>query len=135
MTKATAPQSLRAIFAGIIDPRATTYKGVQMRSRLEADFAAHLDRMGVAWEYEPKVYGPSGKGYLPDFRVAGAEVPTFIEVKPTLAEVEGAKRKMAVIWQAHADAVLIVACAEGSTFFTGRYGEPWRSWQEVWRHA
>lgn len=113
-------------------PRPTTYKGIEMRSRLEARFAQNLDALEEKWRYEPRVYGPRGKGYLPDFEMLTATCPTFIEVKPTLAEVHDAERKMEVIWKTHPDALLIVACAEGGSYFAARLGKPWVSWQEKW---
>lgn len=62
-----------------IPARPTTYKGIQMRSRLEADYASALDRDGETWKYEPKCFaGPNGQ-WLPDFRVG---VNVYIEVKP-----------------------------------------------------
>jgi hypothetical protein len=77
--------------------RPTLYKGVQMRSRLEAGFAMWLDRCGVAWDYEPNCYANELGQYLPDFRVpevvrcvppgrsTGPSLPAFIEVKPSIA--------------------------------------------------
>jgi hypothetical protein len=128
--------SLGAIIAGIIDPKRTWYGGVWMRSRLEADFARHLDALRIVWRYEPAVFGPEGRGYLPDFQLLRPEGrPTFVEVKPTLPEVAGAKRKMAVIWKTHPDAVLIVACAQGSRFFASEGGADWISWVDRWSHA
>lgn len=52
-----------------------------MRSGLEARWAAHLDGIGVAWEYEPQVFSLPGRvGYLPDFRLT--RLPgTWLEVK------------------------------------------------------
>jgi hypothetical protein len=48
----------------------TMYKGVQMKSRLEADVAFLLDQMGCEWEYEPQSFLLNdGTHYLPDFRV------------------------------------------------------------------
>lgn len=65
----------------------TKYRGVPMRSRLEAHVAAVLDQTGIPWTYEPKVYwvpGIKGSGYLPDFRLwPGRPNPWFVEVKPT----------------------------------------------------
>ena len=61
-----------------IAARPTLYKGIQMRSRLEADYAAVLDSEGEQWEYEPTCFaGPDGQ-WLPDFRV---RKQTYIEVK------------------------------------------------------
>lgn len=57
---------------------ATTYAGVNFRSRLEARWAAFFDEAGWSWEYEP----PIEYGYwIPDFILRGrALVP--VEVKP-----------------------------------------------------
>lgn len=63
-----------------IAARPTTYKGIQMRSRLEADYASALDRDGESWEYEPKCFGGPDGQWLPDFRVG--TLGTYTEVKP-----------------------------------------------------
>ena len=48
----------------------TKYKGYRFRSRLEARWAVAFDTLGVEWRYEPEGFQlPSGKWYLPDFRV------------------------------------------------------------------
>jgi hypothetical protein len=127
-------ERIGAVMEGLIDPRPAEYRGVRMRSQLEADFAHHLDRMGVAWRYEPAVYGPPGEGYLPDFELTRDGRACFIEVKPTLAEVPEAQRRMEVIWDADPDALLIVACAESCRFFEVLRGQPWRSFVERWAH-
>jgi hypothetical protein len=64
--------------------RATKYKGVQMKSRLEARWAMFFDALGVSWKYEPDLFLlPSGK-YLPDFRLQWASGHAlWVEVKPT----------------------------------------------------
>lgn len=67
--------------------RRTTYKGVEMRSRLEARYAAWLDSKGIQWRYEPQCFGSDEGQYLPDFRLFGVtwmglERPLFVEVKP-----------------------------------------------------
>jgi len=129
------PQSLGGIIAGIIDPTKTEYAGVVMRSRLEADFARHLDANRIVWRYEPAVYGPPGHGYLPDFEILGRLERHFVEVKPTLREVAGAKRKMGVIWKTYPSAVLVVACAEGSRFFASEGGAGWINWVDRWSHS
>lgn len=46
------------------------YNGYRFRSRLEARWAVFFDALGVEYEYEPEGFElPSGKRYLPDFRV------------------------------------------------------------------
>jgi hypothetical protein len=63
-----------------IQAQPTTYKGIAMRSRLEADWAATLDEHGIEWLYEPQLVKlPSGRRYLPDFWLL--ELRTVIEVK------------------------------------------------------
>lgn len=71
-----------------IKARPTTYKGVQMRSRLEAGYAMWLDSMQIEWEYEPRAFANERGQYLPDFKVQvldcgrGEFVNGYIEVKP-----------------------------------------------------
>lgn len=113
-------------------PRPITYMGITFRSRLELAFAHHLTDTGVEWRYEPRVYGPSGSGYLPDFELLGYERPTFVELKPLIADADEAKRRMEVIWAAVPDAVLIVACEEECTFYAALKDRPWESWVERW---
>lgn len=48
----------------------TLYNGYRFRSRLEARWAVFFDSLGVKYEYEPEGFLlPSGKYYLPDFRI------------------------------------------------------------------
>jgi hypothetical protein len=106
--------------------RPTTYKGVKMRSRLEAGFAAWLDKHHFTWEYEPQAFASSDGQYLPDFRLANAytswspqPVTVYIEVKPKSfmyggtgmqifedADILG--RQAAILAESEPDAVLIM---------------------------
>ena len=53
-----------------IKPIETIYNGYKFRSRLEARWAVFFDSLGVEYEYEPEGFElPSGKRYLPDFKV------------------------------------------------------------------
>jgi hypothetical protein len=64
----------------MIDAIPRWYDGITFRSSLEADWAATLDSLGIAWEYEPTtVTLPSGATYVPDFHLP--EIGTWIEVK------------------------------------------------------
>ncbi len=48
----------------------TVYRGVQLRSRLEAQSAYLLDALNMTWQYEPKSYMlAGGTTYLPDFYI------------------------------------------------------------------
>lgn len=135
MAYKTRPQHMREVLFGIIDAKPTEYRGILMRSRLEVDFARHLDDIGAVWTYEPRIFGTKGSGYLPDFVIERPDGYHFIEVKPTLEEVPLAKKRMEVIWATHPDAVLIVACAKNSQWFSAERGQPWESWIERWKHV
>lgn len=74
----------------------TEYGGYKFRSRLEARWAVFFDTIDIEWEYEPEGYElPSGKRYLPDFKVKCygtrgycGEKPfeLFVEVKGEMSE-------------------------------------------------
>ena len=69
----------RSVSTSTIQARPTLYNGIQMRSRLEADYASCLDRGGIDWKYEPTCFaGPDGQ-WLPDFKTKPGG---YIEVKP-----------------------------------------------------
>ena len=58
----------------------TTYKGIEMRSKLESRIALFLDALNIKWEYEPKTFLLSnGHPYKPDFYLP--ELKQWIEVK------------------------------------------------------
>ena len=77
-------------------PLETKYNGYKFRSRLEARWAVFFDVLRVKYEYEPQGFLlPSGKTYLPDFKVkcygtrGDAESKPFdlwIEVKGNMTE-------------------------------------------------
>jgi hypothetical protein len=79
--------------------RATIYRGIEMRSRLEADFAAFLDRASAEWEYEPVCFAGPNDQWLPDFRARMSDGPwTYFEIKPTLGQASDALDRMVVVW-------------------------------------
>jgi hypothetical protein len=58
----------------------TIHRGVTFRSRLEADWAATLDSLDIAWDYEPEGFELSdGTYYSPDFYLPTAKA--WLEVK------------------------------------------------------
>jgi hypothetical protein len=91
-----------------IPARPTTYRGVPRRSRLEASFAAHLDRLRVPWSYEPQAFAGLRGQYLPDFGV-GHDV--YVEVKPNhdVEALDRAHARMHIIWESIPDARLSLA--------------------------
>lgn len=131
-----------------IKARPTLYKGIQMRSRLEADFAGWLDQTGHPWDYEPTCFAADGIQWLPDFRITfglleGRTSRQYVEVKPAalmnafgsmsefIAQVDGILCQMSVAWDSEPDASLMLAFHEygcpWSTFEVYGYpGQPWR---------
>lgn len=63
----------------------TTYKGIEMRSRLETKIAFFLDTLNIKWEYEAQAFMLSdGTVYIPDFYLT--ELKLWIEVKGIVQE-------------------------------------------------
>jgi hypothetical protein len=84
----------------MLKARPTTYKGIPMRSRLEAAYAASLDREHQDWEYEPECFANEQGQYLPDFLIKCGWHPmdwTYVEVKPTLEAALNAHKRMEII--------------------------------------
>ena len=69
-----APHTLGSGQAPVI----TEYGGATFRSQLEARWAAHFDRRGIIWEYEPARLD----GWTPDFRLVLNDGEAYAEVKP-----------------------------------------------------
>jgi len=107
-----------------IPARPTTYKGIKMRSRLEAGYAAYLDHSRVAWEYEPECFGDELGQYLPDFQLG--ETGTFAEIKPAGGDHDLADvlERMHIIRSTHDSATLIVT--EGTYIDGGAGSYGWR---------
>lgn len=62
-----------------IKSKPTEYKGIQFRSKLEAQVAYFFDQCGVPWQYEPDRLGDGDKEYNPDFYLP--ETDDYVEVK------------------------------------------------------
>lgn len=81
----------------------TMYSGVQMRSRLEAKWAAMFDKVKWEWQYEPFDLN----GWIPDFLISNVDVgslfiskdgifgpsklkqlPILVEIKPIFSDTE-----------------------------------------------
>jgi uncharacterized SAM-binding protein YcdF (DUF218 family) len=93
----------------------TIFRGVLMRSRLEARWAGVLDQAGLAWEYEPQVirlgrsHGRWQGGYVPDFWLP--EQRTWLEVKGP--HWERFEKTRALARQLGAGGQVLVATASG----------------------
>lgn len=98
------------------------YNGIKMRSRLEADFAAFLDRSGADWEYEPVCFAGPHSQWLPDFRITENEKRIYVEVKPASLlgeQIDPTLERMTVAWLTEPTAILHLALWP--------FGEPVRS--------
>lgn len=120
-------------------PRPTVYKGIQMRSRLEAGFAAWLDKHGLVWEYEPRAFAGEAGQYLPDFQLSGVRcswlrdpATVYVETKPkkwsdwddvSIEAHENLMRRMGVIWESEPEAVLVL-CSPGQLLVLDKYASP-----------
>jgi len=127
-----------------IQARPTLYKGIQMRSRLEADYASALDRAGFTWEYEPVCFGSPDGQWLPDFKLSYPERNTYVEVKPLslltsgehwqrISNVDAVLQKMTAAWLSEPDAWLQLVFWEygcdkpdaAPMMLYGERGDPW----------
>lgn len=84
----------------------TLYRGVLMRSRIEARWAAFFDSLGWPWEYELLDL----KMYIPDFIIDFEAGRLLVEVKSTDDEIDLAKSKIECSGWDHE--ALIVVSAE-----------------------
>jgi hypothetical protein len=86
--------------------RPTVYRGIAMRSRLEAHFAAALDRVADRgeWSYEPRAYADETGQYLPDFELCDSR--HFVEVKPTRERALEAIDRARIVFASEPDAIV-----------------------------
>lgn len=124
--------------------RPTLYRGIQMRSRLEADFAAYLDvKHPGRWEYEPTCFaGPQGQ-WLPDFRIGAPGTGQYVEVKPLslLRDQPGYSpydgideilRKMEIARLSEPECSLVLVFWEWGNASTAAGTEPWKTTAGTW---
>lgn len=116
--------------------RPTTYRGILMRSRLEAQWAARFDVLCWDWEYEPRCFADATGQYLPDFRIAckAGAPPIYVEIKPPMggSALLEALRRMTIVWTSEPDAFLWLvrldrSCPWGWTVNRGFEGQ----WKEI----
>lgn len=111
----------------LMKPRPTLYRGIWMRSRLEAWFAGWLDRQNFIWKYEPDCFAaPSGQ-YVPDFRVSDhapkdwlereGSASLYVEIKPA-ANMADPLELAHIIWESKPTAHLLYASPD---LFQPRY--------------
>jgi hypothetical protein len=117
-----------------------------MRSRLEADYAADLDRSSLRWEYESECFANSNGQWLPDFGYTthrNGPLGVFCEVKPTgpllayvpgsvgfVSHVDAFLERMTIAWSSRPDACLELTFWQygGPAYLTvlcGARGKPW----------
>lgn len=108
-----------------IEAKPTWYAGTVFRSRLEADWAATLDTVGVRWEYEPQTIAlPSGATYIPDFRLP--EIGMWLEVKgPGVPRIEKTI-ELGETLACHCDGDCVCEWPHGEFVVIGQAPEPYR---------
>lgn len=113
-----------------IPARPTTYKGIPMRSRLEATVAAEFDRDGIEWTYEPRAFANEYGQYLPDFvlePVAERRSRVYLEVKPTMELAYFVMPRMQVIWDTDPDAMLVIVVGQDVVLSAMLPARKWRA--------
>jgi predicted nuclease of restriction endonuclease-like RecB superfamily len=106
--------------------RVTTYRGVPMRSRLEAHWAQRLDGLGANWWYEPRRFTDETGQYLPDFKVVlPADTTVYLEVKGSWPEndLDDLRSRMGIVWSSEPDALLMLAV--GRDVWLGTFDGGW----------
>lgn len=130
-----------------IKARPTIYNGIRMRSRLEARFAADLDRckQHETWAYEGDAYADITGDYLPDFTIVSPTGETVIvDVKPTerMARDLITSKKMRPVWSTNPEAHLVaVYPTDPKANDTHRRSWQWcvdygvTTWESILRHC
>lgn len=77
---------------GVVRAIPTSYAGIQMRSKLEANTAQLFDTVNLRWQYEVEGYDLDGVWYLPDFWLD--DIRCFVEVKGILDSKSEQKVKL-----------------------------------------
>jgi hypothetical protein len=107
------------------------YKGIQMRSALEARHAGKLDMSRLTWKYEPERFYSKADTYLPDFWV---QMPDggdcYLELNgATPKKLPAIKRRMEIIWETRPDAFLCIIIDQDSRMW-GAHGNGDRVWRQ-----
>lgn len=131
--------------------RPTVYRGIRMRSRLEARWAAYWDLEDEAvqealgqrclWRYEPICFAGRGGQYLPDFELQYFDLlgnpkstRQYQEVKPVLKDPLPVMQQMEVIWESEprADLDIVVGDPTDAFYYYCRRFHPfaWFEWQD-----
>lgn len=88
----------------------TIYKGIEMKSRLEANVAFFFDLLKIKWKYEPQSFLLSdGEHYLPDFYLP--ELKCFVEVKGIITDE--VIKKMEIFVKEYKKELLLISSENG----------------------
>lgn len=99
-------------------PRSTTFRGIRMRSRLEASLAAILSDADLDWDYEPECFASENGQYLPDFVVRSKGGPVYVEVKGLpIDDPAPFQRRMEIILASDPSARLFLVDSTGEWWF------------------
>lgn len=121
------------VYAHLRPPKATTYEGIQYRSRSEAKWALILTELGVSFGYEPETFALASGEYRPDFWLP--DLDCYLEVKPhdvidpRLSELGAYVAKR--IYVANGDLPFIETRASISHAMHMLRGRIWLKWPEL----
>jgi hypothetical protein len=109
----------------------TAYKGIMMRSALEARHASLLDAKGWTWEYEPERFYSKDDTYLPDFWVRMADGgDCYLELKGAMPkDIQAIQARMQIIWETKPAAFLCIRIDENNWMYGAR-GDGDRLWRQ-----
>lgn len=107
----------------------TLYRGVFMRSRLEARWARYLDGLDIQWQYEPRVFNLGKSGYLPDFFLPYVWGGLYMEVKPQ----GGALWKPRLFAEKTGNKIMLAIDEPALTTYTVCHGEA--EYQTAWMYG
>jgi len=111
----------------------TFYRGTRFRSRLEASWVAHFDKIALPWLYEPEGFTlDDGTNYLPDFYLPTARA--WVEVKGAHNErIDKVEKFAEQLWREseaadtyHRDApMVLLLTAPGNDLSLSEIWAPW----------
>jgi hypothetical protein len=113
--------STRAAHQPEIAAKPTVYRGIRLRSRLEARWAGVLDAAGLVWLYEPDVVDVGKWGlYRPDFWLPAQR--TWLEVKGP--HMDRAEKTRALARKLGRDGQVLMATVAGVCWRVPASGRP-----------
>lgn len=108
----------------------TVYRGIEFRSRLEAQQAIRMDLKEWKWEYEPRRFYGQDDTYLPDFWIdMGKRGDCYLECKGAFPDdIRAVQKRMEIVWDTKPRAFLCLLIDEVEGLW-GAHGDGDRLWR------